>query len=145
MDSGRAWREPGTVRKPGKRSYLTMRLESDRLAMYRNMILFFAVSLTLFLGCASEPVPVYAPAPSSFDRAWSAALGAARDESVQVLSEDRASGNIKGMRGDQEVTIDLRGQANGSVRVEISQRGPKGADPGLASRVSRAYDRRMGR
>jgi hypothetical protein len=39
----------------------------------------------------------------------------------------------------------MRGQADGSVRVEISQRGPKGADPGLANRVSRAYDRRMGR
>jgi hypothetical protein len=133
------------VRKLGKRSYLTMRLESDRLAMYRNLILFLAVSLTLFLACASEPVPVYAPAPSSFDLAWSAALGAARDEGVQVLSEDRASGNIKGIRGDQEVTINMRGQADGSVRVEISQRGPKGADPGLANRVSRAYDRRMGR
>jgi len=99
----------------------------------------------LLAGCASEPVPGYALAPSSFDRAWSAALGAARDEGVQIVSEDRVSGIINGRRGDQEVTINLRGQADGNVRVEISQRGPQGADPGLAGRVSRAYDRRMGR
>jgi hypothetical protein len=43
------------------------------------------------------------------------------------------------------VTILMRAQADGSVRVEFSQRGPKGSDPGLAGRISRAYDRRMGR
>jgi hypothetical protein len=122
-----------------------MRLKCNQPSIHRNLILFFAVSLTLFSACASEPVPVYAPAPSSFDRAWSAALGAVRDEGVQIVSEDRVSGIINGARGDQEVTINMRDQADGSVRIEISQRGPKGADPGLASRVSRAYDRRMGR
>lgn len=106
---------------------------------------FLAVVLTLFSGCASEPVPVYAPAPSTFDRAWSAALGASRDEGVQIVSEDRASGIINGTKGDQAVTISMRSQADGNVRVEFSQRGPKGSDPGLASRISRAYDRRMGR
>jgi len=122
-----------------------MGLESDLLAMYRKLILLLAISLTLLSGCASEPVPVYAPGPSSFDRAWSAALGAARDEGVQIVSEDRVSGMINGARGDQEVTILMRVQADGSVRVEFSQRGPKGSDPGLAGRISRAYDRRMGR
>jgi hypothetical protein len=39
----------------------------------------------------------------------------------------------------------MRSQADGNVRVEISQRGPKGSDPGLAGRISRAYDPRMGR
>jgi hypothetical protein len=39
----------------------------------------------------------------------------------------------------------MQTQADGSVRVEMSARGPKGADPGLADRISRAYDRRMGR
>ena len=107
--------------------------------------MLLTVLMMLFSSCASETVPVYVPAPSTFDRAWSAAIGAARDEGVQVMSEDRAGGVINGNRGDQEVTINLRTQADGRVRVEFSQRGPKGADPGLASRISRAYDRRMGR
>jgi hypothetical protein len=107
--------------------------------------ILFAVALWQVSGCASEPVPTYTPPPNTFDRAWSAAIGAARDEGVQILSEDRASGTIIGSRGEQEVTINIRSQADGSVRMEFSARGPKGADPGLAGRISRAYDRRMGR
>jgi hypothetical protein len=85
------------------------------------------------------------PAPSTFDRAWGAALGAAQDEGVRITAEDRSNGVIRGTRGEQAVTINMRTQADGNVRVEISARGPKGADPGLAGRISRAYDRRMGR
>jgi hypothetical protein len=89
------------------------------------------------------PAPGYAP--SNFDRAWDAARGAAYDEGLQITSEDRARGVITAGRGNQQVTINLRTQADGSVRVEIAARGPQGSDPGLADRVSRAYDRRMGR
>ena len=110
----------------------------------RVAILFMAMLLQIS-GCASEPVPSYAPPPSTFDRAWSAAIAAARDEGVQILTEDRASGIIVGNRGEQEVTISVRSQADGSVRMELGARGPKGSDPGLAGRISRAYDRRMGR
>ena len=39
----------------------------------------------------------------------------------------------------------VRTQADGNVRLEFSVRGSKGADPGVAGRISRAYDRRMGR
>ena len=100
--------------------------------------------LTILASCVVyEPVP--APAPSAFDRSWSAALAAAQDEGVRITSEDRASGLIRGFRDEQEVTINIRSQADGSARVEIGARGPKGSDPGLAGRISRAYDRRMGR
>jgi hypothetical protein len=100
----------------------------------------------LFSSCVVyEPVPTYVPAPSTFDRAWSAAIGAAQDEGVRLISEDRSNGVITGSRGDQDVTINVRTQADGSVRVELSARGPQGSDPGLADRISRAYDRRMGR
>ena len=85
------------------------------------------------------------PPPSTFDRSWSAALSAAQDEGVRITSEDRGGGVIRGFSSEQEVTINLRTQADGSVRIEISARGPKGSDPGLAGRISRAYDRRMGR
>jgi hypothetical protein len=107
--------------------------------------ILFALALWQVSGCASEPVPPYTPPPNTFDRAWSAAIGAARDEGVQIRSEDRASGTILGSSGEQEVTINIRSQADSSVRMEFSARGPKGSDPGLAARISRAYDRRMGR
>jgi hypothetical protein len=110
---------------------------------YRWTIAFCIWLLALASCTTSEPVAV--PAPSAFDRSWSAALSAAQDEGVRITSEDRGSGVIRGVRNDQEVTINLRSQADGSVRIEIGSRGPKGSDPGLASRISRAYDRRMGR
>jgi hypothetical protein len=105
-----------------------------------------SVVFTLFSGCVVyEPVPTPVPSPSTFDRAWSAAIGAAQDEGVRITSEDRTRGVISGSRGEQDVTINVQTQADGNVRVEFSARGPKGSDPGLAGRISRAYDRRMGR
>ena len=108
-----------------------------------------AILTTVFMllsGCVvSEPVPAYVPAPSTFDRAWSAAIGAAQDEGIRITSEDRSNGIITGNRGDQDVRIDVRTQADGNVRVEFSAKGPKGSDPGLVGRISRSYDRRMGR
>jgi hypothetical protein len=100
----------------------------------------------LLSGCeVNEPVPTYVPTPSTFDRAWNAARGAAYDEGVSIIFEDRSNGVITGSRGDQDVTISVRTQADGSVRVELTARGPQGSDQVLAERLSRAYDRRMGR
>jgi hypothetical protein len=116
-------------------------------AMQRGRAWIALILVSGFAALAScvvyEPAP--APAPSTFDRSWSAALSAAQDEGVRITSEDRSSGVIRGLRDEQEVTLNLRTQADGSVRIEISSRGPKGSDPGLAGRISRAYDRRMGR
>jgi hypothetical protein len=115
------------------------------MQQYRRWItVVVGVSFAAFAGCASyEPPPT--PPPSPFDRAWNAALGAAQDEGVRIASEDRGSGAIRGFRGEQEIIINVQSQADGGARVEISARGPKGSDPGLAGRISRAYDRRMGR
>lgn len=111
----------------------------------RAWIVFIVISgFAVLAGCAAEE-PVSAPPPSTFDRSWSAALMAAQDEGVRITSEDRANGVIRGYKDEQEVTINIRAQADGNVRVEMSARGPKGSDPGLAGRISRAYDRRMGR
>lgn len=123
-----------------------IRIESQRTPLSLRLIavILFTGSLAL-AGCVVyEPVPAPSP-PSTFERSWNAALGAAQDEGVRITSEDRGSGVIQGVREQQEVTINVRSQADGSVRVEMSARGPKGSDPGLASRISRAYDRRMGR
>jgi hypothetical protein len=109
-------------------------------------LIVVGIALNGIYGCASpEPAPYYAPAPSTFDRAWSAALNAAQDEGVRITAEDKVNGTIAGSRGEQDITIFVRTQADGNVRLEFSVRGPKGADPGLVGRISRAYDRRMGR
>lgn len=119
-------------------------LKHDRIGNVAVLIVAAAAIIFVY-GCATEPAPSYAPPPSTFDRAWSAAINAAQDEGVRITGEDRASGVINGNRGEQDITIYVRTQADGNVRLEFSVRGPKGADPGLAGRISRAYDRRMGR
>jgi hypothetical protein len=127
---------------------IDMKSESLRAAREQTLGWIAAIVLIGFVaivGCASEPAPVLAPAPSAFDRSWSAAIAAAQDEGVRITSADRGIGLIRGLREEQEVTINLRTQADGSVRVEISARGPRGSDAALANRISRAYDRRMGR
>jgi hypothetical protein len=126
--------------RPRSPSILYQAVEMTRPAIVITALLAMAPGCTVY-----EPVPVYAPAPSAFDRSWSAAIAAARDEGVRITSEDRSNGIITGSRGDQQVTISVRTQADGRVRVEFGARGPKGSEPGLASRISQAYDRRMGR
>jgi hypothetical protein len=98
-------------------------------------------------GCTYyEAAPAYAPAPSKFDRAWEAALGAAKDVGVDIASADRATGVIQGSVNGSAVSISVWQQADGSVRVEINARSSvAGPDAALADRLSRAYDRRMGR
>ncbi|HYT55953.1 MAG TPA: penicillin-binding protein [Verrucomicrobiae bacterium] len=109
------------------------------------MLSIIAASQMLAACTTYEPAPAYTPAPSGFDRSWSAATGAARDAGVRVDSEDRSRGVITGTRDGRDVTIAVSTQADGRVRVEISARGPAGSDSNLINEISRAYDRRMGR
>jgi hypothetical protein len=89
---------------------------------------------------------VYAAVPpSTFDRSWAAMRGAFDDQGVRITSEDRSSGIVRGTRDGIDVTANLRTQADGSVRVEFNTAGATARDPALIERVSRAYDRRMGR
>ena len=95
-------------------------------------------------GCvAYEPYPGYYAGGSNFDRAWSAALGGAQDAGVQVTSADPATGLIRGTAGGGDVVVTVARQADGSVRVQFDAR--DNSDPGLLERVSRSYERRMGR
>jgi len=112
---------------------------------YARVLLFCIAGALFFTGCYYYSPPAYAPGPSSFDRSWEAARGAAYDEGLRIVNEDRSRGIIVAASGNQEVTINVFTQADGRVRVEITARGPQGSDTGLAGRVSRAYDRRMGR
>jgi len=82
-------------------------------------------------------------APASFDRSFSAASGAMRDQGLTITSEDRNSGTIVGKIEGGTLTANVRQQADGSVRVQFDTSGVR--DAGLIDRVSRSYDRRMGR
>ncbi|HEX6019996.1 MAG TPA: hypothetical protein VFZ28_18015 [Burkholderiaceae bacterium] len=82
-------------------------------------------------------------APASFDRSFSAASGAMRDQGLTIASEDRNSGTIVGRIEGGTLTANVRQQADGSVRVQFDASGVR--DAGLIDRVSRSYDRRMGR
>jgi hypothetical protein len=117
-------------------------------ANMRAATLAFALATALLSACATEeppPPPAYPVRVSSFDRSWAAAVAAARDAGVRVTAEDRAQGLIRGDKDAVAVSITVRTQADGSVRVEINTRGPAGQDKPLADQLSRAYDRRMGR
>lgn len=119
--------------------------------MKTHATLSFALGLAVVAalgGCTVyQTAPgVYSPVPpTSFDRSWSAAGLAMQDQGLQVLSEDRAAGVIRGRRGGIDVTAGLRQQADGSVRVQFDASGATAQDPGLLERVSRSYDARMGR
>jgi hypothetical protein len=109
---------------------------------------FAAVVLAAVGGCVVyETAPgVYVPAtPASFDRSWSAALGAFDDQGVRITSQDRSTGQIRGTRDGIDVVANVRPQPDGTVRVEFNTSGATARDPNLINRISSAYDRRMGR
>jgi len=56
-------------------------------------------------------------APASFDRSFSAASGAMRDQGLTISAEDRNAGRIVGKAGDGTVTANVRQQADGSVVI----------------------------
>jgi len=113
--------------------------------MARSVHVVFAVVLALLLptGCVVYE-PAYYPSPSTYDRAWSAALGALQDTGVTTTSSDSASGVIRGTKDGVAVTVSVLRQADGRTQVRFDAKGSE-RDPGLAERLSQAYDRRMGR
>jgi hypothetical protein len=103
-----------------------------------------AITVLALTGCQTYyPVSPAAYGPSTFDRAFDAALGAIGDQGLRITSQDRASGNIVGVSGTVSVTASVRPQADGTTRVEFKTAGA--ADAGLAQRVAAAYNARMGR
>jgi hypothetical protein len=117
--------------------------------MIRLLALAFILSALLPLsGCYPYPYPYTAVpvnSPSTFDRSWDAALGAAADAGVQVSSADRATGLITGNKADAAVTIKLQSQADGRVRVSFDAPSAQESNPTLKDRWLAAYQRRMGR
>ncbi len=113
----------------------------------KRAIIYLLASLALG-GCTTyQVVPgTYATTPpTSFDRSWSAVVGAFGDQGVTVTRQDRDAGVVQGNRDGIDVSANVRTQADGSVRVEFNTSGATAKDPGLIDRISQAYDRRMGR
>lgn len=108
--------------------------------------LALATGAALLGGCVVyEPVPAGYSRPSTFDRSFSAAVGAMREQGVAITQEDRAAGIMRGARGGINVTGTVRTQADGSVRVQFDTSGATAADPTLIDRITRSYQSLMGR
>jgi hypothetical protein len=127
---------------------------TDSVVGNRRGIPFIAAALAticaiglLFAGCTVyQPAPYYVSAPTGgFDRSWSAVVGAMVDEGVRIKAEDRSSGTVHGTYDNIDVRSVVRTQADGSVRVEFNTSGDTSRDSTLIDRISRSYDRRMGR
>jgi hypothetical protein len=108
------------------------------------------LSLVILGGCYVYPYPQPGPpyyyyGSNSYERSWNAALDAMDDVGVRIVSSDRNSGVIMGIKDGVDTTITIRTQADGRVRVEFNSRGPSGQNPDLSNRIYQAYERRMGR
>jgi len=104
------------------------------------------LAAALLGGCVyypAAPYPAPVSLPSTFDRAYDAALGALSDQGLRIATQDRARGSIVGTRGAATVTASVRPQADGTTRVEFNTSGD--ADAGLSQRVLASYNARMGR
>jgi hypothetical protein len=114
----------------------------------RRYLFALAFAGALLAGCTyyqTAPGTAVTTPASSFDRSWAAVIGALQDQGVQITSEDRGAGIVRGTRNGINVTASVRTQADGSVRVEFNTAGATERDPALIDRISQSYDRRMGR
>jgi hypothetical protein len=113
-------------------------------------LLVCAAFVAALSGCVAYPYPAYyyppveAPPAVTFDRAWYAALGAFQDAGVGVTTADQATGVIRGIKDQTDVSMTISRQANGAIRADIEAKGPQDQETGLTSRVSAAYQRRLG-
>jgi len=114
--------------------------------MDRTLRWSLVIALILSLAaCYYEP---YVVSPGStvgqrFDRAWAAAGGAMYDQGLNITTQDRQTGVIRGERGGIVITVTIQALADGNVQVKFNQTGATSQDPYLVNRVSDSYDRRM--
>lgn len=81
--------------------------------------------------------------PASFDRTFTAAAAAMRDQGLAISVEDPVTGVVVGSLDSRTVMAGVHQQADGYVRVEFDSMAAN--DPALMARISRSYNRRMGR
>ncbi len=138
---------PCDCKRRNPRSNKVRQLRPDAMRALRLALLATALLVSSCTVYQTAP-GVYSPVPppaASFDRSFSAAVGAFQDQGVQILSADQSTGVVRGTRDGINVTANVRTQADGSVRVEFGTSGATSRDPGLISRISSSYDARMGR
>lgn len=116
--------------------------------MRRGATLAVLAPLLLLSACTyyvqpSGAVVPMAPSPSTYDRAFTAAAGAMRDQGLDINIEDRANGRIMGTRSGMTITANVRQQSDGSVRLQFDSYAAR--DRELIERISQSYDARMGR
>ena len=121
-----------------------------RRAGMKGLGLGVLLSLVILGGCYVYPYPQPGPpyyyhGSNSYERSWNAALDAMDDVGVRIVSSDRNSGVITGVKDGVDTSITISTQADGQLRVVFNSRGPSGQDPGLSNRIYQAYERRMGR
>ena len=104
--------------------------------------LLLATACTVY---QTAPGTYSATPPDKFDRAWTATVGAFEDQGVRITRQDRDAGVVQGSRDGIDLSASLIRRADGGVRVEFNSRGDTDNDPELIHRVSRAYERLMGR
>lgn len=114
----------------------------DRTMKILRVLLLFAVCAIATSCVVYEPG--YYNSPSTYDRAWSAALGALQDSGVTVTSADASTGVIRGSKEGIDISVSVVRQADGRTKVQFDSRNSQ-LDPTLAGRFSEAYERRMGR
>jgi hypothetical protein len=98
---------------------------------------------TYYVAPSGAVVPSATYYPPSYDRSFTAAAGAMRDQGLAVNVEDRASGTIVGTRDGMTITANVRAQSDGSVRLQFDSFDAR--DRQLIERISQSYDQRMGR
>jgi hypothetical protein len=113
-----------------------------RAALAALAVLLLQSACTYYVQPSGAVVPM-APAPSTYDRAFTAAAGAMRDQGLDINIEDRANGTIMGTRSGMTITANVRQQSDGSVRLQFDSYNARDQD--LIERISRGYDARMGR
>jgi hypothetical protein len=111
-------------------------------SMRRGVVTLLAALALSLAGCYAYAPP---PGPSTYDRAYSAMLGAMSDQGVSVTDANPSSGLITGQRGGITVIATVAPQADGTTKVEFRTRGDIAQDPQLIDRITRAYNTRMGR
>jgi len=119
-----------------------VRIQAAVGAWLLKVMAIAAGSLALAACVVYEPAPYQAP--STYDRAWAAAIGAMQDQGVTLNDQDRAAGVLRGVRGPTGVTAVVRTRPDGRVQVEFNTTGTS-SDPGLVERIGESYNRRMGR
>ena len=105
---------------------------------------FCVAAFALTLSACVVYEPYYYPA-SQYDRVWDSAMKAADEVGIAVSTADRGTGTILGRKEAADVAIAIQTLADGRIKLQLTVKGPEGAEPYLHDQFLQAYQRYMGR